>query len=63
MKTTRPIAARTLLLLLVAVAMTGCYRKVIRASGPGASRYDVEEPTKPWLSDLFGDSDSKKSSK
>ncbi len=55
MKTPPKSAAKAILLLLALVALTGCYRKVIRASGPGASRYDIEQPTKPWLSDLFGD--------
>lgn len=54
MKTART-ASKALLLLLVLVTLSGCYKKVIRASGPGAARYDIEEPTKPWLSDWFGD--------
>ena len=63
MKQSLSSSARALLLLLVLVALSGCYRKVIRASGPGAYRYDIEEPTKPWLSDVFGDpgADTKRS--
>ncbi len=29
--------------IAAAVALPGCYRKVIRAPGPGADQYEIEE--------------------
>lgn len=52
-------AARTsciiLLVVLGLVGSTGCYSKVVRAKGPGASQYKVEQSDRdnPYFSDLF----------
>jgi len=36
-----------LLGLALATGAPGCYRHVVRAEGPGASMYDIEEPNLP----------------
>ncbi len=44
----RARACCTLLVGLSVIAgATGCYRHVVRAEGPGASVYDIEEPNLP----------------
>lgn len=46
----RSIARACWALLLglgVTAGATGCYRHVVRAEGPGASMYDIEEPNLP----------------
>jgi hypothetical protein len=51
--------ARAALAFIVAASpgLTGCYRHVVRAEGPGADRYDVHEPNvepdQPLLDEAF----------
>lgn len=42
----------TVLGLLVCASLGGCYQKVVRASGPGASEYKIEESDRH--NSLFG---------
>ena len=56
--TTRSVAGATLLAFLGAMTCSGCYTKVVGASGPAAEQYKIEQSDRSdtWLDrQVFGD--------